>query len=165
MLMLTSCVASLMIFAFPAHNGFIRVAVFPFNLCTYLLVAKWVLVFVVQSLVFVELLMDCIQALHYKLLTQKKNPQVCTQKPHKRSEVAHPLALMWPGDIPAHMDQMIPHLTEVDVAITMCGPINIELSAILPNGSMACNAAAKVSGGGELQPQHRHPRLTLVPQG
>jgi hypothetical protein len=47
MLMFASCVASLMIFAFPAHKGFVGAAVFPFNLHTYLLVAKQVLVVVV----------------------------------------------------------------------------------------------------------------------
>jgi hypothetical protein len=60
---------------------------------------------------------------------------------------------MWSGDIPAHADQMIPHLTEVDVAIAMGRPIDIELSTILPNGSMARNAMAKVGEGGKLQPQ------------
>jgi hypothetical protein len=49
---------------------------------------------------------------------------------------------MWPGDIAAHTDQVIPHLTEEVGAITMDGAIDIELGTILPNGSMAHNAMA-----------------------
>jgi hypothetical protein len=60
---------------------------------------------------------------------------------------------MWPGDISAHKDQVVPRLMEEVRAIAMDGPIDIELGMILPNGSMAHNAAAKASEGGELRPQ------------
>jgi hypothetical protein len=88
--------------------------------------------------------------------------QVRTQKPYKKGEIAHPLALMWSGDIPAHTDQVVPRLTEEVGAITMDRTIDIELGAILPNGSMARNAAAEASEGGKLCPQRRHPRTPLV---
>jgi hypothetical protein len=70
--------------------------------------------------------------------------------PYEKSEITHPLVLMWSGDISAHMDQVIPCLIEIDRAIAIGGPIDIELGAILPDGSMACNAATKVSERGKL---------------
>jgi hypothetical protein len=61
---------------------------------------------------------------------------------------------MWPGDISAHMDQVVPCLMEEVGAIAMDGAFNIELGVILPNGSMARNATAEASEGGKLCPQH-----------
>jgi hypothetical protein len=66
------------------------------------------------------------------------------------------------GDILAHTDQVVPRLTEEVGTIAMDRTINIELGAILPNGSMARNAAAKVGEGGKFRPQRRQPRTPLV---
>jgi hypothetical protein len=56
---------------------------------------------------------------------------------------------MWPGDIPAHTDQMVPCLTEEVGTIAMDRSINIELGVILSNWSMACNAMAQAGEGSE----------------
>jgi hypothetical protein len=93
---------------------------------------------------------------------ERKQHRVCAQKPHKRGEITHPLVLMQPGDISAHTDQVVPRLTEEVGAIAMDRTIDIELGAILPNESVARNAAAKASEGGELRPQCRHARTPLM---